>query len=453
MKNLPENFKDKKVCVMGLGYVGLTFAVTLADIGFEVFGVEVKDDILKKLVNGIPHFFEPGLQGTLKKVLKTKNLILSKKIPKKKDISVFIITVGTPLKRDKKTNTVMIKNVCNEIKDNLRDKNLVILRSTVEIGSTKNICKKILNNANKKYEIAFCPERTLEGKAMNELRILPQIIGSDNLSTRMRCSQFFSFITPTVVQVSSLETAELIKLVDNCQRDVQFALSNEVAVISDVVGVSANEVISAGKLAYPRTNLPIAGPVGGPCLEKDSYILKNGLSKKRFLPSIIMNARKFNESLPKIVLKKLDEYLKKIKINKNTIKITLAGAAFKGQPETDDLRGTMAKPIYNELRQRFPRSKIKIFDPVVKSKQLKEFFNSEVSTDLESSFRDMTLFIIANNHPLFSSMPISNLSGLMKKPGIIFDFWNNFSSRNILFPEGINYLGLGELGLYLKENE
>ena len=113
----------------------------------------------------------------------------------------------------------------------------------------------------------------------------------------------------------------------------------------------------------------------------------------------------------------------------------------------------MAKPIYNELRQRFPRSKIKIFDPVVKSKQLKEFFNSEVSTDLESSFRDMTLFIIANNHPLFSSMPISNLSGLMKKPGIIFDFWNNFSSRNILFPEGINYLGLGELGLYLKENE
>ena len=347
----------------------------------------------------------------------------------------------------------MIKNVCNEIKDNLRDKNLVILRSTVEIGSTKNICKKILNNANKKYEIAFCPERTLEGKAMNELRILPQIIGSDNLSTRMRCSQFFSFITPTVVQVSSLETAELIKLVDNCQRDVQFALSNEVAVISDVVGVSANEVISAGKLAYPRTNLPIAGPVGGPCLEKDSYILKNGLSKKRFLPSIIMNARKFNESLPKIVLKKLDEYLKKIKINKNTIKITLAGAAFKGQPETDDLRGTMAKPIYNELRQRFPRSKIKIFDPVVKSKQLKEFFNSEVSTDLESSFRDMTLFIIANNHPLFSSMPISNLSGLMKKPGIIFDFWNNFSSRNILFPEGINYLGLGELGLYLKENE
>ena len=84
MKNLPENFKDKKVCVMGLGYVGLTFAVTLADIGFEVFGVEVKDDILKKLVNGIPHFFEPGLQGTLKKVLKTKNLILSKKNTKKK---------------------------------------------------------------------------------------------------------------------------------------------------------------------------------------------------------------------------------------------------------------------------------------------------------------------------------------------------------------------------------
>ena len=453
MKNLPENFEDRKVCVMGLGYVGLTLAVTLADIGFEVFGVEIRDDIIAKLKKGLPHFFEPGLEGTLKKVLKSKNLVVSKRIPQKININVFIITVGTPLRKDKKTNTEMIINVCKEIKENLREKNLVILRSTVEIGSTEKICQKILKSANKKFEIAFCPERTLEGKAMIELRTLPQIIGSKNLSTRMRCSQFFSFITPTIVQVSSYETAELIKLVDNCQRDVQFALSNEIAVISDVIGVSANEVITAGKLAYPRTNLPIPGPVGGPCLEKDSYILKNGL-KKKFLPSIIMNARKFNELLPEIIFKKLEEFFKKQRISTNAIKITLAGVAFKGQPETDDLRGTMAKPIYDQLKQRFLKSNIKIFDPIVKSKHIKELFSSEVSTNLENSFEDTTLFVIANNHPLFSSMPISNLSGLMKKPGIIFDLWNNFSSRNILFPNGINYLGLGELGLNLKrENE
>ena len=362
---------------------------------------------------------------------------------------MFVITVGTPLKKNKKTNIEMISNVCSEIRDVLKSNSLVILRSTVEIGSTKHICQKILNRANVKYDIAFCPERTLEGKAMNELRILPQIIGSNDLSTRIRCAQFFSFITPTVVQVSSLETAEVIKLVDNCQRDVQFALSNEVAIISDTIGVSANEVISAGKLAYPRTNLPIPGPVGGPCLEKDSYILSNGL-EKRFHPSIIMSARRFNESLPKIVLKKLKKYFEKKNIDRNKINITLAGVAFKGRPETDDLRGTMAKPIFDEIKKNFPRSKIQIFDPIVKIKDIKKNFNSSVSSSLESSFKNTSLYIIANNHPLFNLMPISNFSGLMSKPGVIFDFWNNFSSRNILFSDRVEYLGLGELGLNLK---
>ena len=118
----------------------------------------------------------------------------------------------------------------------------------------------------------------------------------------------------------------------------------------------------------------------------------------------------------------MEEFFKKQRISKNAIKITLAGVAFKGQPETDDLRGTMAKPIYDQLKQRFLKSNIKIFDPIVKSKHIKELFSSEVSTNLENSFEDTTLFVIANNHPLFSSMPISNLSDLMKKPGLYLIF-------------------------------
>ncbi len=439
---------------MGLGYVGLTFAVTLADIGFSVFGVEIKDDILNLLKKGKPHFFEPGLEGTLKKVLNTKSLIISKNIPKNAKIDIFIITVGTPLEKNKKTNTRMISNVCNEISSVLKENSLIILRSTVEIGSTKNICKKIFNKRKIDYQIAFCPERTLEGKAMSELRVLPQIIGSEKIETRIRCAQFFSFITPTVVQVSSLETAELIKLIDNCQRDVSFALSNEVAIISDSIGVSANEVINAGKLAYPRTNLPIPGPVGGPCLEKDSYILNNGLKIKKYKPAIIMSARKLNESLPDIVIEKLNVYLKKKNINDKNISITLAGLAFKGKPETDDLRGTMAKPIFLKLRSLFGSSKISLYDPVVERSKIKEMFTTNICNSLEKSFKNCTLYIIANNHPIFSSMPISNLSNSMKKPGIIFDFWNNFSSHNILFPENIDYIGLGELGLNLaNKNE
>ena len=281
LKKLPSSYTDSSICVMGLGYVGLTLAVTLADIGFKVYGIEIKDDILNKLKKGVPHFFEPGLEGRLKSVKKSQNLKIYKEIPENCDSTIFIITVGTPIDENNKIKKEMIENVSKEISLHLKDKDLVILRSTVEVGTTAYLDERIFRKTGKSYEIAFCPERTIEGKAMVELRQLPQIIGSESINTSSRVSQFFSFMTPTIVRVSSKETAELIKLIDNSQRDVSFALSNEIAEISDAYSISAYEVISSGKLGYPRTNLPLPGPVGGPCLEKDSYILKNGLKKKK----------------------------------------------------------------------------------------------------------------------------------------------------------------------------
>ena len=106
--------------------------------------------------------------------------------------------------------------------------------------------------------------------------------------------------------------------------------------------------------------------------------------------------------------KKIKKYFEKKNIDRNKINITLAGVAFKGRPETDDLRGTMAKPIFDEIKKNFPRSKIQIFDPIVKIKDIKKNFNSSVSSSLESSFKNTSLYIIANNHPLFNLMPISN---------------------------------------------
>ena len=451
MSRLPRSYKDNKVCIMGLGYVGLTLAVTMADIGFEVHGVEIKDDILKSLKKGVPHFHEPGLEGTLKKVLLTKNLKLSKKIPKKIDSNVYIITVGTPINYSKKVRTDMIVSVSEEISNFIKEDDLIILRSTVEPGATNKVCKEIFNKRNVNYNIAFCPERTLEGTAMKELRSLPQIIGADNLEVRIRCAQLFSFITPTVVQVSKIETAELIKLVDNCQRDVQFALANEVAQISDLIGVSANEVIKAGKLAYPRTQLPIPGLVGGPCLEKDSYILESGLKNKNFSPKIIMSARKVNEAQPRLVINQLKKLLLKNKDFSKKINIVVAGVAFKGEPETNDLRGTMAKPIIKELETNFPSSNIRIYDPIVTKKEINSVFSKEICRNLKQSFVDTSLYLIVNNHKIFSKLPISNYSNLMKKPGIIFDFWNNFSSQNLLYSNRIRYIGLGEIGLNIME--
>ena len=119
---------------------------------------------------------------------------------------------------------------------------------------------------------------------MRELRELPQIVGGNDLGVLTRASQIFQFLTSTVVRVSRCDTAEMVKLIDNTQRDVRFAFANEVARMCDGLGISAQEVIRAGNLGYARNHIPMPGPVGGPCLSKDPHILAQGLARVGVVP-------------------------------------------------------------------------------------------------------------------------------------------------------------------------
>lgn len=441
-----ESFPDKHVCILGLGYVGLTLAVTMADIGFKVLGVEIREDVLGMLKRGEAHFHEPGLQERLRRVIQSGHLQCVERTPEGWPGSVFIITVGTPLDANGRSRLDMVESVGCEVADRMQDGALIIMRSTVKLGVTRKIVTPILSASGKQFDLAFCPERTLEGKALVELRQLPQIVGGMNSQAAVRASQLFQFITPTVVRVSSVETAEMIKLIDNAQRDVAFAYANEVARACDAIGVSAAEVIQAGKLGYPRTNLPMPGPVGGPCLEKDSHILAEGLRELGIEPEITMAARRTNENQPVEVV----NHLKRITSNLNGFAakpvITLMGIAFKGQPATDDLRGTMAKPVLARLREAFPDAEFCGYDAVVSHTDIRGFGLAPVAT-LEQAFAYSSLIVILNNHPVFSAMPVDDLAAGMRKPGLIYDFWNCFKSADLHLPDGVAYMALGSHGL------
>jgi len=441
MKEL-DAFTDRYVCILGLGYVGLTLAVSMADIGFKVLGVEIRDDVLALLNNGQAHFHEPGLQERLRRVIHSGNLICVKTIPDNISCTVFIITVGTPLNSSGKSRLDMVENVAAEVSARMRDSSLIVMRSTVKIGTTRRIVYPLLARTGKKFDLAFCPERTLEGKALVELRQLPQIVGGISTQASVRASQLFQFVTPTVVRVSSLETAEVIKLIDNAQRDVAFAYANEVAGICDTVGVSTAEVIQAGKLGYPRTNLPMPGPVGGPCLEKDSHILAEGTRELGYEPEITMAARRINEGQPANIVSYLSRLTSVTKDFPTKPVITLMGIAFKGQPPTDDLRGTMAKPILRNLQAAFPNASYRCFDPVVSHEDIKAFGLSPVLT-LNHAFTDANLVLILNNHPIFSQMPLADLAAFMSKPAFIYDLWNCFNASDLHMPFGITYIALG----------
>lgn len=453
MTNIPADFADRQVCVMGLGYVGLTLAVVMADIGFKVTGVEIREQVVDDLKKGVPHFHEPGLTARLQRVIRKGSLVPVQKIPASSQSSVYIITVGTPLVGEKEVRLDMIKNVTSEIAQHLKDGDMVIMRSTVRPGTTRQHVLPILEATGKKFDLVFCPERTLEGQALSELRYLPQIVGGVDMEARIRATRLFNFITPTVVQVSDAETAEMIKLIDNSQRDVQFALSNEIARISDKIGISASEVISAGKLGYPRTNLPMPGPVGGPCLEKDSYILADGLLPYGIEPEIIKTARGVNERQPAESCADLKNLFSKLDDVADAPVITLAGLAFKGRPETDDLRGTMAYPILKELRAAFPQATFRGFDPIVEADIIEKEFNIEPVGSIEEAFAGASLVVIANNHKVFEVCPITELCDSMQKTGVVYDFWNHFSNENLELPEGVIYTGVGQIGKTIKSLE
>ena len=178
MKKIHKSSRDTKICILGLGYVGLTLAVTLCDVGYEVYGVEIRDSILEKVKIGEPHFFEPGLHERLKSAIKSKRFKVFKNIQDDFGVSVYIITVGTPINSMNQVNRLMMENVCNEISNFLKDDDLIILRSTVEVGTSKKMKTKIFDKTKKNYELAFCPERTAEGKAMPASKLVLSQFGT-----------------------------------------------------------------------------------------------------------------------------------------------------------------------------------------------------------------------------------------------------------------------------------
>lgn len=431
---------------MGLGYVGLTLAVVMAEIGFDVLGVEIRPEVVEGLRNGIPQFYEPGLKHKLAFLAKGGRLRVEEKIPDGDKSRIYIITVGTPLSDQGEVRLEMISAVAEEVSRHLRDGDMVIMRSTVKVGATRKIVVPILDKAGVDYELAFCPERTIEGKALSELRRLPQIVGGAGLGATIRAAQLFQFLTPTVVRVHGLETAEMIKLVDNSQRDVFFAFSNEVARMCDAVGISATEVISAGKLGYPRTNLAMPGPVGGPCLEKDSYILAEAMNEFGVTPEIALTSRRLNERQPLesvLAIKFLTDQMKNFP---SRPAICLMGLAFKGRPATDDLRGTMALPILNALRSAYPGATFKGYDARVSNEAIAKEFGIEPCENPADGFRGANLVVIANNHTCFEALPIESLAEIMASSGLVYDFWNNFDPTELSLPDHIGFIGLGGHG-------
>lgn len=434
---------DRHVCIVGLGYVGLTLAVALAEVGFSVVGIERDKKVIDTIRSGSAQFSEKGLDPRLAKVIEAGQLRATDDWNDCRRSNVYIVTVGTPLNREGKTDLGSINAVAKQIGQCLKDEDLVILRSTVRIGVSREIVKSILDTTGKRYDLAFCPERTIEGRAMEELRSLPQIVGGTDQRSTIRAAQFFAHLTPTTIRVRSLETAEMIKLLNNTQRDLMFAFANEIAVVCDAIGVSASEVIRAGNMGYSRASMPLPGPVGGPCLEKDPYILAESVAHLGDGAQLALLGRHTNEELPGYAIKQVCEMYRKGRLDK----LAIFGLAFKGRPETSDLRGTLARRLIAELRKQFPDIAISGYDPALIGRSSDEL-DIEMFDEPLAAAANADAIIFQNNNASFENLDMTAISGQLLNGAIIYDLWSQFDPEILSLRNDVQYVALGSRCLH-----
>ena len=442
-KNQLYSSKSRNVLVFGMGYVGLTLGATISNLGFNVLGYDKNKNVIKNLKKGIPPFFEKGLK---KYIDPNTNFNLTFIDELKKNIaSIYICAVGTPVNsKTKKVNIDSIVEVSKQISKILKKDDLIIMRSTMPIGTTRNIVIPILEKktnlkAGKDFHIVSAPERTAEGKAMQELRENPQIIGSINETSFNKASELFNTFTKSIISLPTLESAEFSKLLDNTFRDSIFAFINQMIPVTEKLNIDLCEVIDAVNHGYPRNNIPKPSPgVGGPCLVKDSYLLKYNFDQLKINNILLAGSRKVNENTTQYLYSKLNNFLKKIGKNVNNSKIFIVGLAFKGNPETSDLRDSTSIDLIKKFKD---KKKFYVYDPVVDKKTLTSLgYNYQ---NLEKGFSKADLVIFLNNHKSYQDLNIFKLIKKMNKPGIIIDTWKVFNPIEIKSNKNILYGGLG----------
>ena len=416
------------ICAVGVGFVGLTLAISLCKAGSNVLGCEKVEEVSIDLSQGKTEISEPGLANLLSDFTHQGNFRMISNATDAAIASVFVITVGTPL-REGSINLDFITEATQQIIPALNDADLVIIRSTTAIGTCREIVLPILESSGKNVRLAMCPERTLEGNALSEMSSLPQIIGSLDTQSFNAAKKFFELLGAEIVKVDSLEAAELTKLINNTYRDLMFGYANEIASISNAYGINARDVINAANHNYSRSNIALPGLSGGPCLEKDPWIFVESGNRVGLPMGISKAAREMNEKTLGIFLDR------NLRNEENFKKISVLGLAFKGNPQTRDLRGSPVYPLVDYFKGHYPSSEIHGYEPA--GVETVPGLDLIVHSDLNSCLIDAELIIVLTNSLAFKNIS-SKVSSLSHPNCLILDFWSREMTSNFL--DSQNYI-------------
>lgn len=391
-----------KMCVLGLGYIGLPTALLFANNGNEVVGVDVNERVVSTLQQGKMHFEETGFQELLDSAREKNSFRSSTQV---EDADVFLVAVPTPFDAEfRMADLKYVISACQMIAPHLKQGNLVIIESTIPPKTCEKRVRMILEQsglkASQNFYISHCPERAIPGNTLHEMVHNDRVIGGlDEKATNMTRDLYSCFVKGNLYLTNST-TAEMIKLMENTYRDVNIALANELAMLAEDYNINIWEAIEIAN-KHPRVNIHNPGPgVGGHCIAIDPWFLTENANNS----SLITLARNINDSMPIYVLKKVKEMVNGIE---NPV-ITVFGVAYKG-----DIADTRATPALKFIKLAEKEGfTIKIYDPFVK-----EFEYPILS--LEESIEGSDCIVVLTDHSEFRKLDPSKFNRAILRLNII----------------------------------
>lgn len=404
---------EKKLCVVGLGYIGLPTAVMFANSGLQVHGVDKNERAVNLINNKQLHIEENGLQERLEQAVDAGHFKASL-TPEEAD--VFIIAVPSPINPDNTANLEFIRQATASIVPYVKKGNLVILESTVPPKTVERVMLPELRKTEliigEELFVSHSPERVIPGKIFEELVNNDRIVGGINPKSAEMTKELYQAFVQGTIHLTDATTAELVKVMENTYRDVNIAFANELAKIAENIDVDIWEAIKFANF-HPRVNIHTPGPgVGGHCIAVDPWFLVELAPEQA---DIIKKARLTNDGMPMYTAQKAQRLLNEYGVAKG--KVAVLGLAFKGN--VDDMRESPATKVIESLQEL--GLEVTSFDP-----HIKEIQHPTQKASLEEAIENADLLLLTTDHDEFKNIEPATLATKQPKP-IMLDTKNALS--------------------------
>ena len=433
-----------KICVIGIGRIGLPTALSFANSGLTTVGVDINEQLVKLINSGnFPLKDEPGYDVIFDKVINQKKFRATTNFSEGVNSSdVIVLSLPTPMDINNIPDYTALLSVAKKLHNEISDGKVIIIESTVEPNFVEKDFLDILEGDDQKlklgknFSLGVCPETANPGQILNDFERLPRLVGAMDEHTQNLITKIYKHVfTVELIPMPNCKTANAVKLTTNVFRDLNIAFVNELALIFEKAGIDIMTVLEAAKTKYNfQVHYPSAG-VGGPCLPVNSYQMINfakNFTSKTF--GLVENGRKINENMPFHTVELLEDALNEIKKPLSGASILVLGVSYK--PDVKDIQLSPVEKIINLLQEK--GANILIYDPYFKNS---EIFGIKTLNDFVQNLENSDGLIIATAHKEFHNIDPIFLKSKMKTSVVIDS--KNIIDQNLANQAGLIYRGIG----------